>query len=248
MAGFLGVAIADLLWPPVCAVCPRPLPLVDDGLNLSAHFCPECLATVEIPSAACRLCGRPLAGVGEHVCGDCLVSPPPYAGARSAALHQGAVAHSISLLKYYGQLRQLKALSALGLSALARPGFSHDFDLVVPMPLSAKRQAERGFNQTFELARRLFADRPELVNVRLLQRSRDEGLHQASLAAAQRRRAIRGHFQVAAPETVRGARLLLFDDVMTTGATAGEAARVLLKAGAAEVRVFTISRTRRHFW
>ncbi len=255
--------VGDLLWPPVCATCSRLLPLVEAaspaeaGPPPSAHFCPDCLAEVEmLPEAACPACARPLYNSpGAHLCGDCLAAPPPYHTARSAAVYQGPVGHSIALLKYHGQLHQVRALADLARPALdgllSHGRLESDAappDAVVPLPLSPKRLMERGFNQASLLARALFRSRPEMIDEKLLIRTSDGRHHQAALSRDERRKAIRGCFAVPAPEAVKGARLILFDDVLTTGATAGEAARVLLEAGAARVDLATVARTVLSSW
>lgn len=255
-AGRLARAAQDLLWPPVCAVCPRALPLRPDLRDPSAYFCPECLETAEMMAAAiCPICGRPFYNSAGHVCGDCLVDPPLYDRARSAAVYQGGVSRSIALLKYGGQLHQVRALAALAgptlISALP-PGAGPwpgppNHDLILPLPISARRLAERGFNQAAELARAIYRPWASLIDELALIRTGGE-IHQAALSGKKRRRAIRGCFQVPDPARVREARILLFDDVLTTGATAGEAAATLLAAGARRVDLATIARTVLDSW
>ncbi|MDR0882534.1 MAG: double zinc ribbon domain-containing protein [Candidatus Adiutrix sp.] len=245
-------AALDLFWPPVCATCPRPLPLRDDQGDPAAHFCPECLATVaRMPAAACPLCARPFYNTASHVCGDCLKNPPPYA-ARSALIYQGAVAHSIARLKYKGDLSQVPTLAALAAPALVQPlAPSEPIDAIIPLPLSPRRLAQRGFNQATELARTLYRPwRAKMARIdeRLLARPADGDLHLAGLSGASRRQAIRGCFQAPAPSLIQGASLLLFDDVLTTGATAGEAARTLLEAGAGRVTLATVARAVMRGW
>jgi ComF family protein len=158
------------------------------------------------------------------------------------------VARSIALLKYHGQPPQARALADLArpvLAPLLSPG--EPPDAIIPLPLSPQRLAERGFNQAALLARALFNSRPDLIDEKLLIRTSD-GRPQATLSRDDRRKAIRGCFTAPAPETVRGARLMLFDDVLTTGATAGEAAQTLLTAGAARVDLVTIARTVLRSW
>ena len=232
-------SLADLCWPPVCAVCPRALPLAPAGW--SGCFCPACLATVELlPAAICPVCGRPFYHSAGHLCGDCQADPPPFQTARAAALYQGAVAISIGRLKYHGDLTQTRALAGL---ATAIPEAAA-WDVIVPIPLSSRKLAARGFNQALVLARAAFPGRP--LEPRLLSRPLEAELPQAALTRGQRRRAIRGSFR--ASDSVRGARVLLFDDVITTGATAAEAARTLLAAGANAVHLAAVAMTPRDSW
>jgi ComF family protein len=236
-------ALADLWWPPVCAVCPRALPLPPAGAGWRGCFCPACRETVELlPAAICPVCGRPFYHSAGHLCGDCLADPPPFQTARAAAVYQGAAAISIGRLKYHGDLTQTRALAGL---AAAIPEVS-DWDVIAPMPLSPRKLAVRGFNQALVLARAAFPGRP--LEPRLLSRPSEAELPQAALTRGQRQRAIRGSFHVPAPGLVRGARVLLFDDVVTTGATAAEAARTLLAAGAKTVHLAAVARTVLDSW
>jgi len=248
-AGRMVQALGNLLWPPVCAACPRALPLRPDPQDPSAHFCPQCLETVEMMTAAvCPVCGRPFYNSEGHVCGDCLADPPLYDRARSAAVYHGGVSRSIALLKYGGELHQARALAALAgrtLIAALPPEDGEgavNYDLILPLPISTRRLAERGFNQAAELARAIYRPWTSLIDERALIRTGGE-IHQAALSGKKRRQAIRGCFQVPDPGRVRAARILLFDDVLTTGATAGEATAALLAAGARRVDLATIART-----
>ena len=206
-------ALADLWWPPVCAVCPRALPLAAPSQGWRGHFCPPCQATVELP--------------------------PPRHWARAAALYQGAVARSIGLLKYKGDLTQIRPLAAL---AALIPEPPEACDVIVPMPLSPRRARARGFNQALVLARAAFPGRP--LEPRLLARPVEAELPQAALTRGERQKAIRGSFK--ASGLVRGLKVLLFDDVVTTGATAAEAARTLMAAGAGTVHLAALALTERH--
>lgn len=258
-AGRLVRAALDLLWPPVCSICPRALPLTADFLDPAAYYCPQCLKTVEfMPKTICPVCGRPFYQTEGHVCGDCLVDPPPYSRARAAAIYQGGVSRSIALLKYGGELHQLRALTALAgpilVSALPliESGSESDgagYDLIVPMPVSARRLAERGFNQAAEMVRAIYGPSwAHLIDGEILIRAHDGDAHQAALSGRRRRKAIRGCFQVTDKALVKDTRILLFDDVLTTGATAAEAAATLLKAGARRVDLATIARTVLDSW
>lgn len=243
-------AAADLLWPPVCAACPRLLPLAVSGNAPEAHFCSECLERIEfMPQEICPLCGRPYFNeVAGHLCGDCLAAAPPFASARSALLYCGPVARSIARLKYQGDLSQKASLAALSshfLAGAVEPGF---YDFIIPLPISPQRLAERGFNQAAELARAIYRPHRHSINEEILIRCTDGRRHQAALSGSERRRALQGHFRVPQEALVRGRRLLLFDDVFTTGATASEAAKTLMKAGAEQVDVATVARTVLQFW
>jgi ComF family protein len=132
----------------------------------------------------------------------------------------------------------------LGMSALQEPGAAAHFDLLIPVPLAARRLRARGFNQSWELARRLarWLDIPG--DAHLLRRCRDTPA-QSLLSATDRAHNLIGAFGVPwqLQAKLAGRRVVLIDDVMTTGATAFEAARTLRSAGAAEVHLWILART-----
>ncbi|MDR1044312.1 MAG: ComF family protein [Candidatus Adiutrix sp.] len=247
-------SLGDLLWPPVCATCPRALPLAADERDPAAHFCPDCLAELEfMPESLCPLCGRPYFQAGPHLCGDCLRRPPAYDTARSALVYQGTAARSIALLKYHGDLSQIGALAELSSARLAPPegparADPDVYDFIVPMPISPGRLRRRGFNQAAELAKAIYRPWRKKLDEKLLIRPGDGLVHQAALSGAERRRAVRGCFKIPEPSRVKGAAILLFDDVLTTGATAEEAARTLLTAGARRVDLHSTARTVLQDW
>ena len=249
----LGHTVMDMIWPPICCTCSRALPLTDGPAEAGQYFCPECLNTLELrPPSSCPLCGRPYFHTNSHLCGDCLSSPPPWNTAAWAMVYQGTAARSIALLKYHGDLNQIPALAALGRACLPWPAYTGDdeasiiHDLIIPMPISPKRLNERGFNQAEELVATIYRPWRERIETRALIRKDDGRAHQATLSRTLRLKAIRNCFEVTG--AVSGAAVLLFDDVLTTGATAGEATRVLRKAGAARVDVATIARTVLQSW
>ena len=149
--------------------------------------------------------------------------------------------HLIVQFKYRGAVDLADALS-LRLADALPTGAAAAVDLVLPMPLSRERLAERGYNQAWELARRVARRHRLKANALALQRP----LHrdpQAGLDRAERRRNLRGVFAVPQPRQVAGSHVALVDDVMTTGATLAEAAQALLDAGAASIQAWVLART-----
>lgn len=135
-----------------------------------------------------------------------------------------------------------RAFAALLRTAVERSGL--EADLLLPMPLSRARLAERGANQAWEIARRLASDLGRPADARTLRRLVDTAPI-AHLGRAERRQAVRGVFDVEPSRraSLAGRNVALVDDVLTTGATAHEAAQVLLDAGAASVQVWVLART-----
>ncbi|HOO89559.1 MAG TPA: double zinc ribbon domain-containing protein, partial [Syntrophales bacterium] len=141
--------IADILFPPTCPVCGTVL------INEKAYpFCPECLSTIHLTiPPLCTSCGLQFAATeGEnHLCEECIVSPPPFSIARSLGKYETALLDAIHLFKYHGRISVGEALGRMMATdrydSLEIPQYS----LLIPVPLHPKRLRERGFNQSLIL-------------------------------------------------------------------------------------------------
>ena len=229
-------AVLDLVFPPLCPVCRA---LLSAGRR--DPLCGACWQAMErIGPPWCRCCGIPL-GI-EGLCGPCRRRRPHFAYARAAARYGGLVREAIHALKFGGRRGLANPLgdlvAGLGLSAL--PGAAPD--LLVPVPLHRRRERERGYNQALLLSRCLERAWGIPVVADVLVR-RGATAPQTDLDAPARRRNVRGAFAVTNPEPILGRHVVLVDDVLTTGATAGECARSLARAGASVVGVLTVART-----
>ncbi len=172
------------------------------------------------------------------MCGRCLVDPPPFSAALAACLYAFPVDRLLQQLKYGGRL----ALAQWAADAIVRTVVAQGVvapEHVLPLPLAAPRQRERGFNQAQEIARRV-GTALHVPIAHALHRVR-EGPPQAALPWAGRSANVRDAF--ACDASVHGERVALIDDVMTTGATLREATRAVLRAGAADVAVWVVART-----
>jgi ComF family protein len=189
----------------------------------------------------CLCCGLPFDAQGpSHLCGGCLRRPPPYALARAPFLYGGALRDAIHRYKYDRQWTLARPLGRLLCDVL--PDLDpRSFDLVIPVPLHPRRLAERGFDQAVPLARAVARCHRIRLSPRALLRTRPTA-PQALLDGGARRRNVHDAFLVARPREINGLRVLLVDDVLTTGATASACARALLRAGAASVGVLTLAR------
>lgn len=230
--------LLDLLFPPRsrCAFCGRVMAEAEPGL-----VCHACQAAASHPAGGiCPRCGRPVQG--ENACTACQDMPWAFSQARSIGPYDGELRHAIHRLKFRGQRDVSRALAELLYKAIDAAWWQ-EIDSIVPVPLHAERLQQRGFNQAEQLAYQLalLAGRP----MRQLLVRRTFVASQTGLGQQQRRQNVRGAFQ-AAPGQERqivGQRLLLVDDVLTTGSTLDECARVLLQAGAREVRAATAAIT-----
>lgn len=179
-------------------------------------------------------------------CGECLRDPPPFARCLCSADYAFPWDRLIADFKFHGRPELAGPLSRMMLetAAAATPYAPAADALVVPVPLSPARLAERGYNQAWELARRLAAATGLRALPQALERVLDTR-HQADLGREQRLLNLRAAFVVppAARSTLAGRQVLLVDDVVTTGATAREAAATLLKAGVSQVDLWVLART-----
>ncbi|MDE2181132.1 MAG: ComF family protein [candidate division NC10 bacterium] len=162
--------------------------------------------------------------------------------ARSAALYEadGTMRQAILLFKYGGRRTLSRHLGRLMVETAGYLFDPREFDLLIPVPLHSKRERTRGFNQAALLAKEVGRGFGLDVGERLLGRVR--ATEAQSGGRREREKNVKGAFQVTRPDRVKDRRLLLIDDVLTTGATAGECAKTLLAAGAATVGVYTLAR------
>jgi ComF family protein len=174
-----------------------------------------------------------------RLCGDCLRRAPAFDAAYAAFRYATPLDRLIRDLKYHRRLARARVLGR-ALAAHLRARGAAQADLVVPVPLHPTRLRERGYNQSLELARVLARELTlPLAAPRAVERRRATA-PQAKLDPAQRRRNVRDAFRV--HTEVRGLRVAIVDDVMTSGHTAGALARCLKRAGAAHVAVWVVAR------
>jgi len=211
----------------------------------AGSLCWDCRATVKVVQLPfCERCGDPVAGAvtGLFECAGCRKINPSFDWARSAVRYEGVAKACLRRFKYNAGTWLLDDLTDW-LWALwqACPSIVQTANVVTCVPLHPKRERERGYNQATLLGRRLATRIGIPFQERLLWRTRATAT-QTHLTAAQRAHNVKGVFTVPWPSRVRGARVLLVDDVMTTGATVNECARALKAAHADSVMVLTVAR------
>jgi ComF family protein len=235
----LGIATLDLLLPPHCPAC-------DTQVMVQGTFCPTCFSALNfITEPLCQGCGLPFASTAhagrDRTCRTCATHPPAWRHARAALIYDDAARSLILKLKHADRQENAGILA----THMARAGkhLLRDADLLVPVPLHRWRLFRRGFNQAALLAQALArrGGPPTLLDaLRRTRRTRSLG----ALSATERARELDGAITVrpARRATLSAARVLLIDDVMTSGATASACAQALLDAGAANVDVLVASR------
>lgn len=231
-------ALAYRLLPPSCVVCE-----LQSGTQATS-ICTECEADFfSISERRCERCAIRLPGVAADahvICGRCLASPPHFDATTTLADYVSPVDGMVIALKFMARLDLAHFFGRLLAQRLRAQRISAHDAVVVPVPLAFERAKQRGFNQSLHIARSLAgADASPLVVDRLLRVRHTPP--QQSLALKERRRNIRGAFAVKGD--VSGQSIFVVDDVMTSGSTLDEIARVLKLAGAARVHNLIVART-----
>lgn len=257
-------AALDLLFPALCPVCDVTL-----GTGRQDPLCGTCWRAIErIAPPCCARCGLPLntfsrasalragdVGLAEGsrasgvpseepspdptlLCAACALEPPPFDWARAAATFGGPLRDALHAFKFGGTRALARPLAALVVEQCAG-SLPAGIDTLIPVPLAPERERERGYNQAALLARYLGRALGLPVRSRWLVRLRSTA-PQSDLSAAERRANVRGAF--AGSPGVAGLHVAVVDDVLTTGTTAAECARVLCASGARRVGVLTVAR------
>lgn len=236
--------LLHLLFPTPCQICQAPLDARRRHL-----LCGRCWDKIRPPKdPLCPRCGLPLPSPHaltfspDHLCGTCREQKAYFSFARAAGLYEeeGVLRKAILLFKYGKKAALGHHLGRLMAEASYGRVEVTSYDCLVPVPLSPEREKERGFNQSLILAEALGGRFGVPVERKALVRVRPTGPQEGSRKA--REENVRGAFAVIRPEQVAGKRILLIDDVYTTGATVNECAKVLMKAGAQKVAVYTLAR------
>ncbi len=260
--------LVEALFPTRCQICegffPPPfrpntwelfrerfpdLPPLDQ--MLASHVCPECPREItRVESPICPKCGVmcPTRDGADRLCKRCLTRPMRFGKARAFGVHEGTLGTLIHRMKYRERLKMARLLEHLLFSAFIHHWDVHGIDILMPVPLHDRRSRKRGFNQAWMmfLHWHLIAEGVgvDLSHIRLERDVLFRTRHtrpQVGMDREERQENLRGAFTVRRAEKIRGRRILLVDDVFTTGSTADECAKALLENGAARMDVITLA-------
>ena len=238
LRSWLNVGLS-FLFPEVCQLCGEQRATARDG-----YVCGRCWSHVRfIKPPFCERCGLPFPGdlTTPFECANCREMELHFSAARSAVVAGGAVREIIHRYKYQRALWFEPFLAGLLLRETVPVLRGQNWDLIVPVPLHPLKQREREFNQAERLAARLSAATRIPVNKNLVQRVRFTNT-QTLLTRSERAANMRGAFAMRPGARLDRERVILVDDVFTTGATTSACAQTLLAAGADEVCVWTVAR------
>ncbi|MBI5683320.1 MAG: ComF family protein [Deltaproteobacteria bacterium] len=236
MFGSILNSLLDIIAPHVCHIC---------GRRADSYLCKDCVQGINlINDGFCTICGIPFISKASslHVCGRCIKKKPKFTMARSIGIYEDVLMDAVHKLKYNGKTSLAKPLGLLMAEKLSS-AFSLEPKafLIVPVPLHKKRLKERGFNQSLLLAREVAKTHHihlDYLNFKRIRYTEP----QINLKDKDRLKNVKGAFSVKDALIFKGKKILLIDDVYTTGATVTECVKVLKKAGAKTVHVFTLAR------
>jgi competence protein ComFC len=230
-------AVTALIYPPVCTVCSTPV-------EPDEYVCDACDdKVIRIVPPFCAICSEPFTGaMSEHfTCANCANRKIHFEAAVAAYRSRGIVRRIVLDFKYGGQIYLRHLIGRWLCDAMKDERLrTREFDLIVPVPLHAARQRERRFNQA-ELLAQILSAHISIKSKSILQRVRYTTT-QTAFDRAERMKNLRNAFRLRKKADVRGLRVLLVDDVLTTGSTLSECARILTKAGARSVHAATAAR------
>ncbi|MBI5184166.1 MAG: ComF family protein [Nitrospinae bacterium] len=234
--------LAGLFFPRKCSNC---LVVFDEGEY--NWICERCMAGLSAGGMGpgCGICGKPFSidfQTSSYLCGDCSSGPPPYDLLRSIRGYDGVFKELIHDFKYHKLPGLGKDLGKLLISFMQKSGFPMDFDLLIPVPVHKKKLVERGYDPPFLLAENLAREFHVPISIKCLVKAKRTA-PQVSLRRKERLQNLKGAFALAGDGgAARGKRVLLLDDVLTTGATMRECSLVLKEGGADRVYGVTLAR------
>lgn len=236
LANQLTASVLGIFFPSRCPVCEG-----SSDSFITSPVCSRCFDSIgPYTGPACRVCAMPFASPQTTICGQCMAEEPRFKTAHTYGLYEGALKEAIHGFKFTPIRRLWRPLGRF-MQEIDVPGA--DF-LIIPVPMRLKGLRQRGFNQAALLARSLAQARGLTLSLGVLQKIKDTP-PQVGLSAKERKANVRGAFGVPkeGEAALKGASVMLVDDIITTGATVRECAKALKRAGAGEITVAALART-----
>lgn len=239
--GRICLALQHLFYPNLCALCHSHWAIPQWG-----YVCEDCRSKLDpLTFPFCEVCGHMgpvnLEKSISFKCSQCTLVHPGFDYARAAVKTNPLILEVVHKFKYSQKVYLKNFLGSLLNQAADRWIKRKDWDMIIPIPLHSAHQRKRGFNQAECLARILSKHTKIPLHLNNLQRVKNT-LPQACLERNDRLKNLKGAFNVKDKELIRGSRIILVDDILTTGTTCDYASRVLKKAGADYICVLTVSR------
>lgn len=263
----VAIAVKKAIFPTRCLACGSLFHakartnkdfFLDDSVNvferlITPFLCSACsFGFLPVAPPICPWCGIMFKSrQGEdHLCGECMSSSKRFRIARSLGIYEKALMDAIHCFKYKGKIQLARPLGTMLFKSFISSWNAHSVDVIMPVPLHNRKLKMRGFNPSLLLVRHwtLFASELK-INMPIVPVVRDvlEKIRwtepQTGLVRKKRIKNVKNTFSINDSSKIEGKRILLVDDVYTTGATANECAKVLLKGGALHVDVLTLART-----
>lgn len=220
--------LVDFVYPPTCCGCGNP----------GSLWCSDCQAKIQVISQnKCKICGSPLPSTG--ICTDCRNSPPPFTGLRSWAVYTGPLREALISLKYHNNLGLGLIFSKLLAEIVINENWNIDY--IVPIPISKGHSRKRGYNQSMVIARPLsyLLDIP--IENKAVIRCKETS-SQVNLSRDERFTNLKYAFRTVS-DTLLNKRVLIVDDITTTGATLISCSETLKDSGCSEVYCLTVAKT-----
>lgn len=239
MLGGFFEGLLDLIYPKTCLVCKNRL---KDKPAVDQLVCSPCWASIKKNTPPfCHICGRQLVNFSKNICPACMKKSLHFDRAFSPCIYDGTLKELIHNFKYKNKDYLGPTLSKLMIDFIKEYGLPVDFlDLIIPVPLHKSRLREREFNQAEVLSEPISKEFGKTMAKDILKRHRPTKT-QTELEKSQRYANVKDSFSVTDSKSVKGKNILLVDDVLTTGATASEAARALKQSGTGIVFILTLA-------
>ncbi len=234
--------LMNIIYPPRCHICQDFLGDCDRKIPDICDNCSSCFPAVTHPF--CSICGVPFQSKVEedHLCEKCIQTRPFYDELRAPYLYEDKIMEAVHLIKYSGKSFLVKSFGPL-LADFAKDRFRDTKDMImIPVPLYKKKLRQRGFNQSALFVKSISTILEIEAGYYFLRRTRYTET-QTGLNLKERRKNVKGAFEVPEGNDLRGKSVILVDDVATTGNTMNECARILKKAGCKKVFGLVLART-----